>query len=129
MRTNELRAAIMTKLNSIKTEQGISSIWYQIADENAMYPHIVFDLTSADIGDMTRNDYTLDIEVFTYKDMAKAEDIADAIEDLFSYVNAPQVGILPTFYPEIRTEVEDPDKNITRQLVRMTCQLYDRATS
>lgn len=127
MRTNDLRRYIEYALNSIKTEYSLpdQAITYRIASDANMYPHIVYEITAMTPTDMGREDYTVDIHVFT-KDQAYALNLADGIVDLFSFNNAPQATILPTFYLVSTGNLEDPDKTICHTVVRFEVQNYRR---
>lgn len=126
MRSNLLRKLIVDRLNTIKAQYGIEMISYKNADRSNLYPHIVFDLSSADISDESRIDYQLDIDIYA-TDEVVALNIADAVEDLFRSENIPTTDILPTFYLVARTEVEDTnDRDIRREFIRLNVQLYER---
>jgi len=121
---NETRRVVEARLNSIKTRYNIAEVSYGLASEDAMYPHIVWDITGINPNDQGRQDFTLDVHIWT-KDQAQAFDIADAVIDLFAYVNTPQTSILPTFYESSAFPVDDPDKTICHVVVRLEGQIYD----
>jgi len=123
--TNELRRVIESRLNSIKTQFNISEISYGLATPEAMYPHIVYDLTGITPRDQGRHDYNIDVHVWT-KDRFTAFAIGDTVADLFSYVNSPQETILPTFYETTVFQVEDPDTSICHVVVRLEGQNYKK---
>lgn len=128
-RTNELRKVIQSYLETLRDAYPSitsKSITYLRADPTAMYPHIVYDFSGTDPTDMGREDYTLDINIFD-KNQVQALDIADSIVDLFSFENAPQETILPTFYLTSVGNIEDPDKTICHTVVRFDVQNYQRS--
>ena len=123
--TNELRQVIESRLASIQTQYNIAEISYDLASEDAMYPHIVWTITNVRPNEEGRQDYTLDVHVWD-KSQYTAFQIADAVIDLFAYVNAPQSGgLLPTFYESSAFPVDDPDKTINHVVVRLEGQVYD----
>ena len=126
-RSNDLRRLIESTLNDLKTTYGIPDrgITYRVASDKVMWPHVVFFLDAMSPTDMGREDYTLDIDIWA-KDQAWALDFADAIVDLFSFNNAPQETILPTFYLVSSGQIEDPDKTIIHMVVRFTVQTFRR---
>lgn len=128
MITNELRKLIKSRLMTLQSEYGIKDVYYQQAADNKMYPHIVFDLSKiSSLQDSVRRDYMLDIDIFDHsKSATRIEDIADAVDTLFSGENLPQESILPSFFYEDRTEVPDEDKMIQHQNVRFVVQNYER---
>lgn len=86
-------------------------VYYERADENAMFPHVVFAVDRVDELDIHRHDYTIVIDVWCKDEAAtQAENMADAIEDAFNANNLPQDTILPTFFLESRMTVMDEDK-------------------
>lgn len=122
MKTNNLRKLIKTQLSALPI-----SVYYLNANNNAMYPHVVFTLTSINTGDLNRSDYALDINLW-YK-CASAYDIeemADEIEALLKMKNLPTSDILPTFIADSRKTVIDEDKNIKHILLSFTVQLYEK---
>lgn len=122
--TNYLRALIDTRLNSIKTEYGITEIGYRLASDQKMYPHVVWDITTTTPADMGREDYLLDFHVWGKAEPAVFT-IMDAIKDLFMFRNDPTANILPTFYEMSAGTVDDPDKTLIHGVVRMQCQVYE----
>jgi len=124
MRTNELRKLIVDKLEALQQTLGIRAIYYRLGTPNALYPHVVVDISGANLDDKYLKIYTVDIDVIT-KNMVDLYTIADGIQDAFNSVNDPQQTILPTFYLVSRISVDDPDKTICREIIRMNVQLYD----
>lgn len=126
MQTNELRRVVESRLYSIITEQAIAEISYRIGSEDAMFPHIVWDITGIRPTDHGREDYELDVHIYTQGDAFKAYSIADAVIDLFRFTNIPQEdGLLPTFYESSAFSVEDTDKSIVHVVVRLEGHAYD----
>jgi len=128
-KSNELRAMIVTKLNNIKTQYGINGIYYQIAQDEAMFPHIVFDLdrftTLAD--DRNRRDINLIIDVYDKgNNTQKVHNIADAVEDLLDQANVPGTNTLPTLFFNARRHLPDEDKLIKHIQLEFTIQNYER---
>lgn len=121
-KTRELQKLIRSDLLRFKDE-GVVEVYFRVANRDAMYPHIVFDITGADDSDLSRTDYDVDIDIYA-KTQETAYDLADKIEDVFRAFNQPEEGILPTFHLVTRATVDDPDTDIKRELIRMTCQLY-----
>jgi len=121
--TNELRRVIIARLNNIKTQYGISEIGYRLVQDEQMFPHLVVDFPSVSPTDMGREDFLMDIHIWS-KDNAVAFDIMDAVRDLFSFWNSPQDTILPTFYEMSGGQVDDPDKTVIHLVLRCSGQVY-----
>ena len=121
-RTNDLKKLIQTKLKTLTT-----NVFFEQATDNAIYPHIVFSFREISLNDLSRQDYTLDIDVWDKGTSTTAIDnLADYVEDLFHTENLPQENVLPTFYKIDRKSVDDPDKSIKHRLVRFQIQNYVR---
>ena len=121
-RTNDLKKLIQTKLKTLTT-----NVFFEQATDNAIYPHIVFSFREINLNDLSRQDYTLDIDVWDKGTSTTAIDnLADSVEDLFHTENLPQDNVLPTFYKIDRKSVDDPDKSIKHRLVRFQIQNYVR---
>lgn len=121
-RTNDLKKLIETKLKTLTT-----NVYYEQARDNAMYPHIVYSFRNIDLGDLSRQDYILEVDVWdkgtpTYN----VEELSDKVEDLFHCQNLPQDHILPTFYKIDRKSILDPNKNIKHRQIRFQIQNYVR---
>lgn len=121
-RTNNLNKLIQTKLKTLTT-----NVYYEQANDNAMYPHIVFSYREVNLGDLSRQDYILEVDVW---DKARSpynvEELSDKVEDLLHCQNLPQDKILPTFYKIDRKSIIDPDKNIKHRQIRFQIQNYVR---
>jgi hypothetical protein len=112
----------MTQLKTLT-----SNVYYEIAADNALYPHIVFSFKMINLGDLWRQDYTLDVDVWD-KDQSttRIDSLCDEIEKLLHMQNLPQTDILPTFYLIDRRSIIDEDKSIKHRLVRFQIQNYER---
>ena len=121
-RTNDLKKLIQTKLKTLTT-----NVYFEQATDNAMYPHIVFSFREINLDDLSRQDYTLNVDVWDNGTNTTAIDtLADSVEDLLHTQNLPQTNVLPTFYKIDRKSIEDPDKSIKHRLVRFQIQNYVR---
>lgn len=121
-RTNDLKKLIQTKLKTLAT-----NVYYEIAADNALYPHVVFTFDSIDLGDLSREDYMLNVDVWDKgKSTAAIDDLCDSIENLLQAENLPQTHILPTFYLVDRRNVPDEDKAIKHRVIRFQIQNYER---
>lgn len=121
-KTNDLKKLIQTKLKTLTT-----NVYFEIAADNALYPHIVFTFNSVDLGDLSRQDYILYIDVWDKGDNSTAiDELCDNIETLLQAQNLPQTRILPTFYLMDRKSVPDEDKQIRHRLIRFQIQNYVR---
>lgn len=119
----ELRKVVNTQLNSIT---GSGKTYFKKAEKEAIFPHKVFTLTNADLGNFPREDFIITIDVWT-KDANAADDITDSIIKKFNDANLPDNDILPTFYVVESRDVEDEDKSIERRQIKIQCQNYERS--
>lgn len=121
-RTNELKKFLQTKLKTIANK-----VYYEQADDGALYPHIVFNFRTIDLGDLSRQDYILEIDLWDKGlDTNAIDKMADDVENLLQGQNLPQTGILPTFYLYDRKSILDSDKDIKHRLIRFQIQNYVR---
>lgn len=121
-RTNELKKLIQAKLKTLTTD-----VYFEQARDNALYPHIVFNFKNIDLGDIWRQDYVLEIDVWDKGTMTdRVDELADMVEDLLHTENLPQTGVLPTFYKIDRKAIDDPDKTIKHRLIKFQIQNYVR---
>ena len=121
-RTNSLKKLIQEKLKTLTT-----NVFFEQATDNALYPHIVFSFRTIDLGDISRQDYILEVEVWDKGTSTfQADDLTDKVEDLFHTENLPQTGILPTFYKIDRKAIDDSDKTIMHRLIKFQIQNYVR---
>ena len=128
-KTNEIRKLVTSKLTNEEfvKRYGIKSVSYENADDDKVFPHIVFTLENINLGDLSRRDNILMIDVWDKSDSANlAEDIADEIEEMFWAQNMPQDLILPTFFLENRRTVKDEDKKIRHKQLEISIQNYER---
>lgn len=121
-KTNALRKLIFNSLSSV-----CEKVYYLQANEQSMYPHIVFRLSSVDLGDLSRDDYILDVDIWD-KSMSSLNiiEMADRCEELLKTQNLPQTDILPTIFTNNRVEVIDDVKDIKHITLEFVVQLYER---
>lgn len=121
-RTNDLKILLKTKLNTLT-----SNVFFEQATDDALYPHIVFSFRTIELGDLSRKDYILEVDVWDKgTNSTNVDELADKVEDLLQAQNLPQTNILPTFYLMDRKSVLDPDKDIKHRLIRFQIQNYVR---
>lgn len=121
-RTNDLKKLIQTKLKTLTT-----NVFFEQATDNALYPHIVFDFRTIDLGDLARQDYILEVDVWDKgTSTTKVDELSDKVEDLLQAKNLPQTNILPTFYKIDRRSIIDTDKSIKHRLIKFQIQNYER---
>lgn len=121
-RTNDLKKLIQEKLKTVT-----SDVYFQQARDNALYPHIVFNFRDINLGDLSRQDYVLEVDVWDKGTSTETVDsLADAVEDLLHTENLPQTNVLPTFYKIDRKSIIDSDKDIKHRLIRFQIQNYVR---
>lgn len=121
-KTAELRQLITAQLNTIP---GVT--YYREAPDDASYPYKTFELTTANLGDLNRDDIDLCVDIWDHNTNSKAvETIADAVENLFNAKNLPQTGILPTFFRDSRYQVTEDDKTIQHIQLHFLVQSYIR---
>lgn len=119
-RTNDLKKLIQTKLKTITT-----NVFFEQATDDALYPHAVFGFREIDLGDLARQDYVLEVDVWDKgTSTTKVDELSDKIEDLLQAQNLPQTNILPTFYKIDRKSLPDSDKSIKHRLIRFQIQNY-----
>lgn len=121
-RTNDLKKLIQTKLKTLTT-----NVFFEQATDDALYPHVVFGFREIDLGDLARQDYVLEIDVWDKgTSTTNVDELSDKIEDLLQAQNLPQTNILPTFYKIDRKSLPDSDKSIKHRLIRFQIQNYVR---
>lgn len=122
MRTNDLKELVQAKLKTVCT-----NVYFEVASDDALFPHVVFSFNNLNLGDLSRQDYTLDVDVWSKgKSTTAVDDLCDTIENLLQGENLPQDHILPTFYLIDRKSLLDEDKNIRHRLIRFQVQNYER---
>lgn len=120
-RTNDLKKLIQTQL---KTKY--DNVFFKQGQQSKMFPSVVYNLRSVDLGDLSRKDYILEIDVWTKGESTYAIDnMTDIICDLLQAENLPQTTILPVFYLIDSRAILDEDKEINHRLIRFQVQLYD----
>lgn len=119
-RTNDLKKLVQTKLKTIAT-----NVFFEQATDNALYPHAVFNFKTIDLGDLWRQDYILEVDVWDKgTSTTQVDELSDKIEDLLQLQNLPQTKILPTFFKIDRKTIIDSDKSIKHRLIRFQIQNY-----
>ena len=118
-KTNALRKIIYKNINSIvKT-------YFRKADKENIYPHAVYDFENIDLGDISRDDLILIIDIWDKgNDTSNIEEIADQIEEMFNAANLPNEEVLPTFYRIGRKSIDDVDKTLMRRQLKFQIQNY-----
>lgn len=121
-RTNDLKILLTTKLKTLTT-----NVFFEQATDDKLYPHVVFSFRQIDLGDLWRQDYILEIDVWDKgTSTTQVDELSDKIEDLLQGENLPQDRILPTFYKMDRKSILDSDKSIKHRLIRFQIQNYVR---
>lgn len=121
-RTNDLKILLTTKLKTLTT-----NVFFEQATDDKLYPHVVFSFRQIDLGDLTRQDYILEVDVWDKgTSTTGVDELSDKIEDLLQAQNLPQTHILPTFYKMDRKSIYDSDKSIKHRLIRFQIQNYVR---
>lgn len=119
-RTNDLKKLIQTQLKTLTT-----NVFFENSTDDKLYPHIVFNFRTIDLGDLWRQDYILEIDVWDKKSSTyDVDELCDKLEDLLQAKNLPQTNILPTFYKMDRKAIPDLDKSIKHRLIRFQIQNY-----
>lgn len=122
MRTNDLKKLVQTKLKTVT-----ANVYHELADEDALYPHVVFGFRRLDLNDISRQDYVLEINVWDKRSSTTVvDDITDSIENLLQAENLPQDHVLPTFYLIDRSNIPDEDKLIRHRRIQFQIQNYER---
>lgn len=122
MKSNDLRKLVQAQLKTV-----CDHVFYELATDNAMYPHCVFEFSTIDLGDLSRDDVMLTIDVWDKNaSQVRIENLCDSIEKLFNCVNLPQESILPTFYRVNRMSVRDDVKSIRHRVLKFQIQNYER---
>lgn len=119
-RTADLRKLIKSRLDMVQ-----GGTYYVHAPDSAEFPYKTFELSTIAMGDLSRFDYAVTVDVWdNAPDPKEVEEIADELEEMLSAANLPQDHILPTFFRESRYIVEDPDKDIQHLQMNFSVQLY-----
>lgn len=121
-KTADLRKLITSQLN-----QTNGTTYHRTAPNDAVEPYKVYTLSRVDLGDLSRDDYTLTVDVWDRaNDPRTVEELCDQIEDQLNAANLPQNSILPTIFRESRYPVEEQDKEIQHEQLTFSVQLYTR---
>lgn len=126
-KTNELRKLVNSMLSedAFVKENDIKDVFFESADDKALFPHIVFSFDNVNLGDLHRKDISVVIDLYDKSESAfRIERIADEVEDMFNTKNLPQENILPTFFMENRRTVLDEDKKIRHRQIKVIVQNY-----
>ncbi len=91
----ELRKVVKAQLDTIT---GSGKTYYHRAEKGALYPHKVFNVEDIDTNNAPRHDYVITVDVWT-KDANTADDIADAVNDIFDNANLPNAWRYYSEYP------------------------------
>lgn len=119
-KTKALRTIIQTRIDSIVKS------YYRKADKGALYPHAVYDFENIDLGDLSRDDLMLVVDLWDYgNNTTRIEELADQLEAAFNAVNLPNEEVLPTFYRAGRKPIDDEDKMINRRQLKFQIQNYE----
>ena len=122
MRTNDLKYLVQSKLETLT-----ANVYHEIANEKKLYPHIVFEFRRIDLGDLWRQDYILEVDIWDKQDSSqRVDNLADQVENLLQAENLPQNNVLPTFYLIDRQNIPDEDKEIKHRRVQFQIQNYER---
>lgn len=118
-KTNYLREIITSKIDTI------AKTYYRYADEKAKLPYAVYDFESIDLGDISRDDLILIIDLWGKgTDTFQIEEMADRIEEMFNAANLPNEHVLPTFFKVSRKPIDDEDKTLIRRQLKFQIQNY-----
>lgn len=121
-RSNSMRKLVVSILDTL-----CDRVYHNIADDDALYPHIVFDIRNIDSTDENSYRYGIQIDLWDKgNSWLSVLELADSVEDSFRSENIPQTDILPTFYTESRQVVLDDDKCIQHIQIQIFANLYER---
>ena len=122
MRTNDLKLLVQSKLKTVA-----ANVYHEIANEKALYPHIVFNFRRLDLNDLSRQDYILEVDIWDRGDSSqRVDNLADSVENLLQAENLPQTNVLPTFYLIDRNNLPDENKEIKHRRIQFQFQNYER---
>lgn len=120
-KTAALRELVRQQLQTVPGQT-----YHRIATSDAAYPYKTYEL-SLSFPDSCQIDCELTVDIWSRsRDWKEVEDIADQIEEIFNDANLPQDTILPTFFRESRTPVDDPDKTLQHIQQRFYIHLYEK---
>ena len=119
-KTTDLRGLVAQQLNTLP-----GATFHLRAPDDAEYPYKTYSVTRIDLGDLSRDDYDVCVDVWDRApDWKRVESLADDIGDLFHAANLPQDTILPTFFRASSYPVEDPDRTLQHYQLHFNVQLY-----
>lgn len=121
MKIIKIRNDIQALLSSINPE-----IYYEVADNDVVYPHVVFDLVnSTDDGTMER--FVLEIDGWDdNKDTTELETLMSEIDQALHRRTVVIDEISLTFYRENRLTVRDPNPNLRRRQYSYQVRVYGK---
>lgn len=120
-KTTALRGLIREQLQTVPGETH-----YKRATATTAYPYKTYNLESINFPDSTRDDFDLVIDIWDRSpDQKTVEEIADQIEALFNVANVPSPPIYPTFFRDMRNNIDDPDKTLQHIQLHFLVQLYE----
>lgn len=120
-KTSALRKLVTQELQTVPGQT-----YHRTASPDADYPYKTYEL-SASFPNSCQVDYELTVDIWSRsQDWKEVEDIADQIEEIFNDANLPQDTILPTFFRESRTPVDDPDKYLQHIQLQFYVHLYEK---
>ena len=117
LKTNKIRKYITTKLK----ETG-HHVYHLKAPSNAPFPYVVYDLRSIKNGESSL--YDLEVNIWSDKDQAYIEDLADKIEGLLdNEIDISDNGLL-VFRWLNRGNIDDPNKDLKRILIKFDMEYF-----
>lgn len=117
--TKDLRQLVKELL-----DQADGATFYRTASVTAAYPYKVFSFGKTRYSDS--RDVEICIDLYDRGGGDRLGEIADEIERIFDDLNAPQDGILPTFFLDDRYPVEEKDKELEHIQMRIQTNLYNK---
>lgn len=120
-KTQALRALIKAQLDTVS-----GGTYHKHAHRDATFPYKVFSISRVNLGDLSRDDFDVCIDIYDRAPDTKTVDqIGDDIEALFNDANLPQSTILPTFFRSSRYPVEESDKLNQHVQMHFDVELYE----
>lgn len=120
-KTQALRELITSQLETVS-----GGTYHKHAHQDATYPYKVFSISRVNLGDLSRDDFDVCIDIYDRAPNTKTVDqIGDDIEALFNDANLPQSTILPTFFRSSRYPVEESDKLNQHVQMHFDVELYE----
>lgn len=112
MKAVEVRKTIQAALKTAHPR-----VYFQVADENAGYPYVVYDLPNS-IDDLSMERFILDVDGWDAPvngDTTALETLMDLIDRELHRKTVLVNGVSATFYRENRLSLTDEDKKIRRR--------------